>query len=209
MHRTAGPEGVVLGVEIPVDGAPAHEPDVPEPLRYADGPVDGYDPFGALALRVATDGEATADGGVLCVTGATRLLAVVASSTEALRHWRGLDAPAGRAAHLEAAADSAARVVEHGTDDLLKEHEADLRALLGGTSLRIGPRRPGTYDVARDILSGDDELLTATVLFQLGRYLLAAASAPTPDRPPTSRASGTPTCAPPGRPTTRSTSTPR
>lgn len=178
MHRAAGPEGVVIGIEIPVDGAPAHEPDVPEPLRYADGPADGYDPFGALALRVATDGEVTADGGVLRVTGATRLLAAVASSTEALRHWRGLDAPAGRAAHLEAAADSAARAVERGTDVLLKAHETELRALLGGTSLRIGPRRTGIHDVARDILSGEDELLTATVLFQLGRYLLAAASRP-------------------------------
>ncbi|MGI5255054.1 glycosyl hydrolase family 95 catalytic domain-containing protein [Actinacidiphila glaucinigra] len=178
VHRAAGPEGVVIGIEIPVDGAPAHEPDVPEPLRYGDGPADGYDPFGALALRVATDGEVTADGGVLRVTGATRLLAAVASSTEALRHWRGLDAPAGRAAHLEAAADSAARAVERGTDVLLKAHETELRALLGGTSLRIGPRRPGIHDVARDILSGEDELLTATVLFQLGRYLLAAASRP-------------------------------
>ncbi|MFF7209374.1 glycoside hydrolase N-terminal domain-containing protein [Streptomyces sp. NPDC008238] len=178
VHRAAGPEGVVLGVEIPVDGAPAHEPDVPEPLRYADGPVDGYDPFGALALRVATDGELTADGGALRVTGATHLLAVVASSTEALRHWRGLDTPNGRPAHLDAAADSAARAAQRGTDDLLKAHETDLRALLGGTSLRIGPRRTGTHDVARDILSGEDELLTATVLFQFGRHLLAAASRP-------------------------------
>ncbi|MEU4095802.1 glycoside hydrolase N-terminal domain-containing protein [Streptomyces sp. NPDC026673] len=178
VHRSAGRDGVVIGVEIPVDGAPAHEPGVEEPLRYADGPVDGHDPFGALALRVATDGEVTADGDALLVTGATRLLAVVASSTEARRHWQGRTEPADRAAHLDTAAGDAARAAERGTGELLKAHETDLRALLGGTSLRIGPRRSGTYDVARDILGGDDELLTATVMFQLGRYLLASASRP-------------------------------
>ncbi|MDX3072664.1 glycosyl hydrolase family 95 catalytic domain-containing protein [Streptomyces sp. MI02-7b] len=178
VHRAADANGVVLGVEIPVDGAPAHEPGVQEPLRYGDGPVDGYDPFGALALRVDTDGEVTADAGRLRVTGATRLLAVVASSTAALRHWRGLAGAADRAGHLDTAASSAARAAERGTGELLKGHENDLRGLLGGTSLRIGPRRSGTYDVARDILGGDDELLTATVLFQLGRYLLASASRP-------------------------------
>ncbi|MGW3243868.1 glycosyl hydrolase family 95 catalytic domain-containing protein [Streptomyces sp. NPDC001070] len=177
VHRTADHSGIVLGVEIPVDGAPAHEPDVEEPLRYAEGPVDGYDPFGALALRIATDGEVTADAGGVLVTGATHVLAVVASSTGARRHWQGL-AGTDRAAHLEAAAGTAARAAERGAEDLLKAHETDLRGLLGGTSLRIGPRRSGTCDVARDILSGDDELLAATVLFQLGRYLLASASRP-------------------------------
>lgn len=178
VHRAADKSGVVLGVEIPVDGAPAHEPGVQEPLRYGEGPVDGYDPFGALALRVDTDGEVTTDAGALLVTGATRLLAVVASSTVALRHWRGLAEPADRTGHLDTAAGAAARAAERGAADLLKAHDSDLRGLLGGTALRIGPRRSGTYDVARDILGGNDELLTATVLFQLGRYLLASASRP-------------------------------
>ncbi|MBK3565194.1 glycoside hydrolase N-terminal domain-containing protein [Streptomyces sp. MBT62] len=176
--RSAAPDGITLGIEIPVDGAPAHEPEVAEPLRYADGPVDGYDPFGALALAVHTDGKTTADDeGGLRVTGASHVLLTLASSTAADRDWSGAPAVA-RATHLATAGDLAARAVAQGADRLLKDHEADVRALSGGTSLRVGPRRSGTFDVARDILGGDDELLTATVLFQLGRHLLATASRP-------------------------------
>ena len=44
--RSVDADGIGLRIEIPVDGAPSHEPSVAEPLRYADGPVDGYDPSG-------------------------------------------------------------------------------------------------------------------------------------------------------------------
>ncbi|MEW1776324.1 glycoside hydrolase N-terminal domain-containing protein [Streptomyces sp. NPDC086777] len=176
--RTVAVDGITLGIEIPVDGAPAHEPEVAEPLSYADGPVDGYDPFGALALTLRTDGTtARDDEGGLLVTGATHVLLTLAGSTAADRHWRGT-AAVDRATHLAGAAAAAARAAAQGADRLLTDHEADVRGLLGSTSLRIGPRRSGTYDVARDILDGGDELLTATVLFQLGRHLLAAASRP-------------------------------
>jgi Glycosyl hydrolase family 65, N-terminal domain len=179
VHRACDPRGIALGVEIPVDGAPSHEEQVEEPLRYAEGPIDGYDPFGALAARLATDGEVTvaAEDGSLQVTGARRLLLTLASSTGAAAHWSGAPA-ADRPTHLRTAQDTAARAAARGAAELLKAHESDLRALLGGTRLRIGPRRAGTYDTVRDILGGDDELLTATVLFQLGRYLLASASRP-------------------------------
>jgi alpha-L-fucosidase 2 len=180
VHRASDPTGITLGVEIPVDGAPSHEPGVAEPLRYATGPVDGYDPFGALAARLDTDGQVTvapADG-ALRVTGATRLLIALTSATTAHAHWSGGAAPAGRSRQLDEAAAGAAAAAARGAGPLRAAHEADVRALLGGSALRIGPRRGGTYDVAADILSGRDELLTATVLFQLGRYLLATASRP-------------------------------
>ncbi|MGY6022009.1 glycosyl hydrolase family 95 catalytic domain-containing protein [Streptomyces spinosirectus] len=177
VHRSATASGLGLGIEIPVDGAPAHEPQVAEPLRYADGPVAGYDPFAALALAVHTDGRVSVAHGNLLVAGASHVLITLASSTAAARHWHGED-PVDRATHLALASDTAARALAQGADRLLVGHEADVRGLLGGTSLRIGPRRSGTYDVARDILGGHDELLTATVLFQLGRYLLATASRP-------------------------------
>lgn len=177
VHRSARSSGLALGIEIPVDGAPAHEPQVAEPLRYADGPLDGYDPFGALALSLDTDGTVTVQEGNLLVTGASRVLITLASSTNAARHWRGED-QADRAEHLAAASDITARALTQGADRLLAHHVTDVRGLLGGTALRIGPRRSGVHDVARSILTGDDELLTATVLFQLGRYLLATASRP-------------------------------
>ncbi|GAA2787760.1 glycosyl hydrolase family 95 catalytic domain-containing protein [Crossiella cryophila] len=174
---TADPGGLVLGVEIPVDGAPLHEPEVAEPLRYADGPVDGYDPFGVLALRLNTDGAVSAVDGRLVVTGLTRLLITLATSTSAADHWTGAPGRT-RQSHIATATGIAARAARRDPAELRAEHEADLRPLLAATTLRIGEQRGGVVDVAREVLSGNNEQLTATVLFQWGRYLLAAASRP-------------------------------
>ncbi|MHA6757750.1 glycosyl hydrolase family 95 catalytic domain-containing protein [Streptacidiphilus sp. PAMC 29251] len=182
VHTGYDTDGAALGVEIPVDGAPSHEESVAEPLRYADAPVDGrdpdgYDPYGAVALRVATDGRVSAGEDGWAVEGMTYALLTLASSTSAADHWAGRG-PRSRSEHQQTAADTAARALARGADELLREHQADLRTLLGSAALEIGPRRAGDFDVVRDILGGKDELLTATVLFQLGRYLLASASRP-------------------------------
>jgi alpha-L-fucosidase 2 len=169
--------GAVLGVEIPVDGAPQHEPAVAEPLRYGDGPVDGYDPFGAAALAIDTDGRLTGDDGRYSISGASRVLVTVASSTASADHWRGT-APVDREAHSRRAVETAQAAAAIGAQRLLAEHETDLRGLLGGAELTIGRRRAGLFDVADEVLSGKDEQLTATVITQLGRYLLASASRP-------------------------------
>ena len=173
VHRS----GTALGVEIPVDGAPEHEPDVAEPLRYADGPVDGYDPFGAVALAIDTDGQVTVADGEYAIRGATRVLVTVASSTNGAEFWHGRT-PLARDVHLARAQKAANDASAAGERRLLAAHEADLRGLLGGAELTIGRRRGGVYDVADDVLSGKDEQLTATVVTQLGRYLLAGASRP-------------------------------
>ncbi|MFC1413937.1 glycoside hydrolase N-terminal domain-containing protein [Streptacidiphilus sp. N1-12] len=177
VHTAYDQDGAALGVEIPVDGAPAHEPTVTEPLRYAEGPVDGYDPYGALVLKVATDGRVTTDQDGWAVEGMTYALLTLASSTAAADHWAGRE-PRTRQQHQQQAAATAARALAKGAEELLREHQADLRGLLGAAALQLGPRRAGTFDVALDILGGSDELLAATVLFQLGRYLLASASRP-------------------------------
>ncbi|MEV4056082.1 glycoside hydrolase N-terminal domain-containing protein [Amycolatopsis sp. NPDC049688] len=153
-------DGLDLGIEIPVDGAPRHEPQVEEPLRY--GTADGYDPFAAVAVRVARD--------------RTRTLIVLAGSTSAQDAWTG-DRPRTRGEHRRRAAVLAEQAVAAGADALRRAHEADLRPLLGASSLTIGDRRGGTHDAA-ELLSGKDERLMATVLFQYGRYLLASASRP-------------------------------
>ena len=158
--REVSRDGFDLGIEIPVDGAPRHEPLVEEPLRY--GTVEGYDPFAAVAVRVART--------------ATGVLIVLASSTSAYDAWIG-DRQHTRDEHRRRAAVLAEQAVNTGAAELRRAHEADLRPLLGASSLRIGERRGGTHDVA-ELLSGQDEQLTATVLFQYGRYLLASASRP-------------------------------
>ncbi|HTJ66360.1 MAG TPA: glycoside hydrolase N-terminal domain-containing protein [Actinospica sp.] len=162
-RRTA----TTVGVEIPVDGAPQHEPDVAEPLRYGDGG------FGAVAMSIDTDGDVSG----CSVRGASRVLVTVASSTTNADFWFGNEA-IGRDAHVARAAEIAEAAAVQGAGSLLAQHDADLRGVLGGTAVTIGTRRGGTFDVADDVLSGKDELLTATVITQLGRYLLASASRP-------------------------------
>ncbi|WIX79420.1 glycoside hydrolase family 95 protein [Amycolatopsis carbonis] len=175
--RIVEESGITLGIELPVDAAPKHEPEVAEPLRYADRARPGYDPFGALALRLDTDGTVSTVDGALRVAGATRLLLTVSSSTNAADVWTGT-APRSRERHQAVAAGTAATALAEGADELLRAHEADLRPLLAAASLQFGHHRAGTYDVAADILSGKDEQLTATVMFAYGRYLLATSSRP-------------------------------
>ncbi|WP_194896129.1 glycosyl hydrolase family 95 catalytic domain-containing protein [Catenulispora pinisilvae] len=175
--------GLSLAVELPIDGAPTHEPTA-EPHRYSDGPVAGYDPYGVAAMAIDTDGVVRVADGAVHVTGASRLLIVLTSSTGGADSWSGT-VPTSRDGHLHRATTTAQAALEYGSDLLLREHEADLRRLLGGTELTVGARRAGTFDVAEDVLSGKDEQLTATVLVQLGRYLLAAASRPGGGPPPT------------------------
>ncbi|MEV6424665.1 glycoside hydrolase N-terminal domain-containing protein [Streptomyces sp. NPDC051662] len=178
LDRETGQKGLILAVSVPVDGAPLHEPGVAEPLRYTDEVTPGgYDPYAALAVRVDTDGEVRGADGRWTVHGMTRALVTVASSTAAACFWSRTDAKS-RADHRAAATVSADRALASGAEALLREHQDDLRTLLASTSLRIGARRSGTFDVARDILSGADDALTATVMYQLGRYLLASASRP-------------------------------
>lgn len=183
VRRVIDSTSLTFGIEIPVDGAPPHEPDVVEPLRYANERVDGYDPFGALAIVVDTDGELTGSNRGFAVRGMSRLLLTLSTSTSAEDAWTNrpgtpLGRSAPRAAHLDRAVDRAGAAIALGATDLLRTHDADLRTLLGTTSLTVGSRRGGTVDVQDDVLSGKDEQLTATVIFQLGRYLLASSSRP-------------------------------
>jgi alpha-L-fucosidase 2 len=177
VHKVVRANGIDLGVEIPVDGAPQHEPQVEEPLRYADGPIDGYDPFGAVVVRIDTDGEVSTTDSELVVTGSTRALIVLGTSTAARDVWDERAART-RTEHLAAAEERVATALSQGASRLLREHDNDLRTLLGGTSLRIGRQVSGPIDVADDVLSGRDEQLTSTVMFQYGRYLLASSSRP-------------------------------
>jgi alpha-L-fucosidase 2 len=182
VHRTTDDAGILLGSQVPVDGAPLHEEGVAEPLRYAEMGPDGYDPFAAAAVKIETDGTVAVAGDVWSVRGMTRALVTLASSTSAAEFWsRRPGAPvrsASRQQHLDEAARRAASALTAGASELLRAHEQDVRALLGTTRLAIGTRRAGTFDVSEDILTGADEGLLATVIFQLGRYLLGSASRP-------------------------------
>jgi hypothetical protein len=181
VHRAADVSGLALGIEIPVDGAPLHEQGVADPLRYSAPVSGGYDPFAAVAVRTDTDGRVSASEDTWSVQGMSRALVVLTSSTSAADFWaRPADAvpSATRKQHLGRAVRGAEAAVATGAGELLRAHQQDLRALLSATGLVIGPRRAGVFDVRQEILTGADEGLLATVMFQLGRYLLASASRP-------------------------------
>lgn len=175
--REGDPGSLVVGVAVPVDGAPEHERSVAEPLRYLElgELVDGYDPFAAVAVAIDTDGRSTYHGG-LVVEQATRLLVTISSSTSAADWWTSRSARA-RTEHLDAAREQARSAAALGASALLAAHLDDVRPLLGAASVRIGPSPSEPVDVA-SLLQGDDDALMATVMVHLGRYLLVSASRP-------------------------------
>jgi alpha-L-fucosidase 2 len=163
-------DGVRLGLLVPVDGAPRHEPAVDPPLVYSEAAIDGYDPYAAVTMRLDTDGTVTDQ---LDVTGLTRLFVTIATATSAEAFWTGDPQPSR--AELAALADGrAAGAATLGVAELLRRHTADQRSLLAACRLTIGAR-PERVDVPTLLRTGDPELM-ATVLFQLGRYLLVASS---------------------------------
>src|SRR6266516_1715634 len=129
----SAPDGV-LCIEMTVDAAPLHEPDVAQPLRYADGPVRGYDPYGAVSVAVATDGETSDRAGRLAVTGLTHLLVSIASATSAEHFWSAAgDWSSGQLSRetLSTVADRRAHAaLDVGADVLLDRHIADQVPLL-------------------------------------------------------------------------------
>ena len=180
----SGSASLALGVRLPIDGAPLHEEQVAEPLVYRDERDAGaaaYDPYAAIAVAVRSDGVATAAGTGIRLTGVRRALVAIATDSTGRRWWQGDGSGLTSAARPALIADTlqrAERAAATAPAELLADHLEDVRPLLGASTLRIGTRRAGLFDVARDVLHGDDDALTATVLTQFGRYLLVAASRP-------------------------------
>jgi alpha-L-fucosidase 2 len=167
-------DGVGLLLQAPADVAPPHR-DVPEPIRYSDGPDRGM--AAAIALRAQTDGEVRADEKGLTVVGATELTLVLSTAT-------GYDGPSTvptrTAEECWATADESVLTAlgrEYG--DLAAEHTEDHQELFRRASLELaGP--PDVADLPTDVRltqHGDDPALAALV-FNYGRYLMIASSRP-------------------------------
>ncbi|MEJ1105741.1 MULTISPECIES: glycoside hydrolase family 95 protein [unclassified Kribbella] len=171
-HVTGDGAGLLL--QAPADVAPPHR-DVPEPIRYSDGPDRGMS--AAIALRARTDGEVTADETGLAIHGAGELLLILSTAT-------GYDGPSvvptRTAEECWAAADEKVRAAlgrEYG--ELVTEHTNDHQALFRRSSLELaGP--PDYAALSTDVRltqHGDDPALAALV-FNYGRYLMIASSRP-------------------------------
>jgi alpha-L-fucosidase 2 len=179
-RRARGANSLALGVAIPVDGAPLHEPTAPA-HTWVDAGIDGFDPYGAIAVAATADGTVDTLGDVIKVVKSTRVRIAVTTATNAGDWWNSPDRTerldeTRRPALVDRAMAAASRVSDDSSD-VLASHVADLASLLRATELRVGRRRGGTHDVDRLLRDGDDALV-ATVLFQFGRYLLASASRP-------------------------------
>ncbi|WP_369373166.1 glycoside hydrolase N-terminal domain-containing protein [Promicromonospora sp. Populi] len=182
--RRTTPDGVAVEIEAPLDGPPEHERDLPA-HRYADAgsanntAADVFDHVTWAALAVHTDGSVEHQSDRTTVRGATRILAVLSTAGRSALWWAD---PAGDAWRTTPTADlhdralAAARAAAaRPAADLLAEHEADLEQHVSGARFAIGGRRSGTWDV-HDLLYGGDEPLRATIMAELGRYLLGASS---------------------------------
>ncbi|MDN4614039.1 glycoside hydrolase N-terminal domain-containing protein [Leifsonia sp. F6_8S_P_1B] len=183
--RTLTADSLVLGIELPVDGAPLHEQDV-EPFRWSGDPArpghpadtrdDGWQNLAAAAVAVATDGAAEVVGDRLVIRDATSVRLTIASSTAAEDWFREGSAEPGLDRHETRAHARATAALAHPSADALRRHRDDVRPLLTAASLRLA----GTPDeVTVDRLPADDDhAVIAPALFQYGRYLLVSASRP-------------------------------
>ncbi|MCI2957621.1 glycoside hydrolase family 95 protein [Agromyces atrinae] len=173
-----------LTFRLPADVAPGHEPDEPAAIDHLDGitPLEG-----AIALGWEHDGEASVDGDRVRLSGITRLVLVVATETTFAGIGRE---PIGDADGAAARAGARVEVaLAIGIDAVRERHVATHRALLGGVSLSFGgdePSGPAALDPdervrrassAADPVTTTDPALLA-LLFEYGRYLLAASSRP-------------------------------
>ncbi|MCU1578110.1 MAG: hypothetical protein JWP19_314 [Rhodoglobus sp.] len=174
-------DGLLLGIDVPIDGAPLHEPGVADPHAYRDPPITGgFDPYAAVHLAFDTDGVAEIRGHHLAISGVTRILVTIATATRAESWWSGVPADqvltSTRPDIAARARDRSGQAALRGHELLLAEHIADVRGSRGATQVVVGSRRGGAWDVARDILRGGDDQLVATVMAEFGRYLLGSAS---------------------------------
>lgn len=181
-----------LGVQLPVDGAPLHEPET-APFRWPGDPLrpdhpgdatsDEWDAFAAAATSVRTDGVTRYEDGAFRITGARTVLVTLSSSTTAEDWMTGNPRPAGRRRHLDRAIARATRASTLEPHVALQRHRDDVRPLLTAATLSLdGGADAITVDrlnaLAHDKATRRQQRHIAQTLFQYGRYLLVSASRP-------------------------------
>ncbi|MEV5966983.1 glycoside hydrolase family 95 protein [Kribbella sp. NPDC051952] len=169
------PREAGLLLQAPADVAPPHR-DVPEPIRYSDGPDRGM--AAAIALRARSDGDVQLGESSITVSGATEVLLLLGTAT-------GYDgpsvAPTRSAAECFDQADARIQaVVDREYDDLAAEHQHDHQELFRRSSLELAGT--GAADLPTDerllqAVDQDDPALAA-LIYNYGRYLMIASSRP-------------------------------
>ena len=168
--------GLGLLLQAPAEVAPPHR-DVPEPIRYSDGPDRGM--TAAIALRTTTDGEVRATDSELVVDDATEIVLVLSTAT-------GYDgpstAPTRTAIECLIEADRAvSNALGRKYADLLDDHLKDHRRFFRRSSLEL-VGLPGVSEQPTDVRIagsvGTDDPALAALAYNYGRYLMIASSRP-------------------------------
>ncbi|MCU1423695.1 MAG: hypothetical protein JWN36_3346 [Microbacteriaceae bacterium] len=177
------PDGLAIAIEVPVDGAPLHEPqehamrwrgDAVRPGHPADRATEEWEPFAAACAALDTDGEVVIRGGRVEVRGARFVRVAISSSTGAEDWFAGREPIGAASAHVDRARSRARAALAQ--DAALERHVDDVRPLLASAALLLD----GTpEEMVVDRLPADPtDAVVAPALFQYGRYLLVAASRP-------------------------------
>jgi len=169
--------GACVTVELPYDVAPGHEPDLP--ARTPRGPHATL--TGVAAVRVATDGRATAVGAHVDVVGATWVELVLATATTSRWPEPGpLRDPGSAEREALALAQAALPTSRTEGDAAQARHVADHRSLADATRLELGAGDDVDLLLPDEIDRGTPASLArrSQAAFAYGRYLLMAASRP-------------------------------
>ncbi|MET7284064.1 glycoside hydrolase family 95 protein [Kribbella sp. NPDC005582] len=157
-----------LLVQAPADVAPPHR-DVPEPVRYSDGPDRGM--AAAVAVRLASNGS----GSGLTVADATEITIVLSTATG---YVDPATAPTRTGAECFAEADERVQAaLTRGYDELLAEHVADHQSLYRRSVLELPATEAAELSTDERLAHSDDPALAA-LIFNYGRYLMIASSRP-------------------------------
>ena len=179
-HTTAaeGTDGIALRGRAPSHVDPSYLGDTKDAVRYDEGPGAEGMRFTAIVRAMVRGGTTrTTPEGRLEVRGADEAVLFVSAGTS----FNGFDKSPGREGRDpdEAARHPLATAASKPLPALRDAHVADHARLFGRVRLDLGPppaERP-TDERLRAYRHGEDPALVALV-FQYGRYLLAASSRP-------------------------------
>jgi alpha-L-fucosidase 2 len=174
-------DGLIIRGRAPSYSAPAYH-NVPNPLRYEDGPTHDSMSFDLRLRAKVTGGVIARNGHILKISGAKSAVLILSAATSFAGYDKsptlgrgGIDPTPLAIAPLDAA-------VKLPVEQLLQRHIEDHQPLYRRVSLDVGHNPeaealPTDQRVERFASGGDDPSLPV-LLFQYGRYLLIASSRP-------------------------------
>ena len=171
---------LVMQGKAPSHVDPNYLRNIPEPIRYEEGPGAEGMTFDLRVRVLASGGRSTHEGSALIVSEADAVTLLVSAGTS----FNGFDQSPARNGVNPAliATRHLAGAQEHEYPALLERHVEDHQALFRRVSLDLGSAAAATLLTTDARLvrffNGEADPGLATLLFNFGRYLLIASSRP-------------------------------